>query len=81
MKFILTLIYFFFVFISFSTAQKLSGTEVKKTYYPNGVLKTEGDYWYGQLNGEYVEYYPNGKVWKQWHFEDGLEEGLSNMVF
>ena len=36
-------------------AQKDSaGVEARKTYYPNGVLKTEGQYVKGQLNGLYL---------------------------
>ena len=48
--------------------QEDSGTKVVKTYYPNGVLKTEGQYWYDKLDGFYREYYPNGKLWKDWKF-------------
>jgi len=60
--------------------QKLSGTEVKKTYYANGTIKTEGDYWYDRLQGFYREYYPTGQLWKEWKFEDGKENGLSTWI-
>ncbi|MDX1372953.1 MAG: hypothetical protein R3321_10810, partial [Nitrososphaeraceae archaeon] len=58
-----------FLFGTTVFAQTLSGTEVKKTYYPNGIIKTEGDYWYDQLHGKYKEYYPNGTLWKEWNFK------------
>ena len=65
--------YIFFSIILFglsftSIAQELPGTKVVKTHYPNGVLKTEGQYWYDKLDGFYKEYYPNGKIWKDWKF-------------
>ena len=58
-------------------SQELPGTKVVKTYYPNGVIKTEGQYWYDKLDGFYKEYYPNGKLWKNWNFSYGKEHGLS----
>src|SRR3989304_8535694 len=71
-----------FSFLIASTfAQQLSGTKVVKTYYPNGMIKTEGDYLYDQLDGYYKEYYPNGKLWKDWKFRNGKEDGLSTWYF
>jgi len=61
--------------------EKLSGTEVKRTYYPNGILKTQGQFKFGRLNGIYLEYYPDGKFWKKWTFEDGKENGQSVWFF
>ncbi len=37
--------------------------ETKKTFFPNGTIKTEGTYVKGELNGIYKEYYPNGRLW------------------
>ncbi|MGB5895114.1 MAG: hypothetical protein WBG58_13135, partial [Ignavibacteriaceae bacterium] len=64
-----------------SEAQTLTSTEVKRTYYPNGNIKTEGEYWYDRLNGIYKEFYLNSKLWKEWHFQDGKEDGLSTWYF
>ena len=49
--------------------------KTNKTFYPDGTLKTEGDYLYDQLDGHYKEYYPNGALWKDWNYENGKEEG------
>jgi hypothetical protein len=69
------------VITSLSFAQSSGGVEVTKTYYPNGALKTEGEYWNGQLHGNYKEYYPNGRIWKEWHFFQGKEDGISTWYF
>jgi hypothetical protein len=74
---VITLLMSFTVLNALSEAQTLSGAEVKRTYYPNGNIKTEGEYWYDRLDGIYKEFYPNSKLWKEWHFKDGKEDGLS----
>ena len=75
-------IFLLLILITFSgQAQQLSNVEVKKTFYPNGNIKTEGEYQDNILTGLYREYYLNGKLWKQWNFEDGLENGLSTWYF
>lgn len=55
--------------------------KTNKTFYPDGTLKTEGDYLYDQLDGHYKEYYPNGALWKDWNYENGKEEGISTWYF
>ncbi|MCH8171145.1 MAG: hypothetical protein IIB07_08485, partial [Bacteroidetes bacterium] len=80
MKILITLLISIAAF-AFVNAQKLSGTKVKKTYYSDGKIKTQGDYWYDKLDGEYLEFYPSGKLWKKWKFKDGVEEGKSEWYF
>jgi Uncharacterized protein conserved in bacteria len=55
--------------------------EVRKTFYPNGKVETEGEYLDGKLDGYYREYYPTGVLWKEWTFKNGTEEGRSNWFF
>ena len=66
---------------SIISAQEDSSGNIRKTYYPNGIVKTEGTYWEGKLHGDYFEYYPNGSVWKKWHFFEGKEQGLQTWYF
>ena len=76
MKFNLKYLFVLIFVITYSghlLPQILSGTEVKKTFYPNGTIKTEGEYWYDRLHGFYREYYSTGQLWKEWKFEDGKE--------
>ncbi|MCL6100365.1 MAG: hypothetical protein M1391_17535, partial [Bacteroidetes bacterium] len=58
-----------------------SQAELKKEFYPNGKLKSEGTYLNGVHNGIYREYYESGKLWKEWNFQNGKEEGLSTWYF
>ena len=55
--------------------------EVRKTYYPGGQIKTEGEYLDGKADGVLKEFYPSGKVWKEWNFASGKEEGISKIYF
>ena len=71
-----------FIFLAAAVSAQNSGNvEVKKTFYPNGVLKTQGDYIAGKLNGQYLEYYPDGRLWKVWNFVNGKENGKSDWYF
>ena len=73
------------LFISLTSivfAQDVDTTgNVSKTYYPDGKIKTMGTYWNNQLHGDYFEFYPNGKVWKKWHYFEGKEEGIQTWYF
>jgi antitoxin component YwqK of YwqJK toxin-antitoxin module len=72
-----------FIFLSIICLQSIFAQEleVKKEYYPNGKIKSEGTYRYGNRHGIYKEYYEGGKLWKEWNFEFGREEGISTWYF
>ena len=58
-----------------------SQVEIKKTYYPNGKLQSEGEYLNGKKHGEYKEFYYNGTTWKEWNYSFGKEQGISTWYF
>ena len=49
--------------------------EIKKTFYPNGNVKSIGEYANDLRHGSYQKFYESGSLWKDWHFTNGLEEG------
>ncbi len=49
---------------------------IRKEYFITGDLKSEGMYLNSQLNGEYKEYFQNGKNYLNINFKDGKEDGL-----
>ena len=55
--------------------------EVKKEYYPNGVLKAERTYRDNKLNGITRIYYDNGRFKFEWNFKDGKRDGISKLYF
>ena len=55
--------------------------EIKREYYSNGKLKSDGTIVNGVRNGLYKEFYESGKLWKEWNYENGKEEGLSVWYF
>jgi antitoxin component YwqK of YwqJK toxin-antitoxin module len=58
---------FILLFSNFSYSQENPYRKINKTYYPDGTIKTEGDYLYDKLDGHYKEFYPNGNLWKDWN--------------
>jgi hypothetical protein len=63
----------FFVYSTFSgqnidaqgghrSSNQSSQEEIKATYYPDGMMKTEAQYEHGKLNGFFKQYYENGKL-------------------
>ena len=56
----------------------LGGT--KRTYfYEDGTPKTIEPYFNGRLHVEAVLYWPNGKIKRKSHFQNGIREGLDQM--
>lgn len=52
------------------------GREVKKWYYDNGNLSIEANYFNGLKQGKTTYYWPNGKISRISHFEEGYKTGL-----
>lgn len=62
-----------------------------KSLYPNGDIKTIGQYSYGLKNGNWVNYYPNGNVQSSLKYKDsdtikfalvyGLSETVADTIF
>lgn len=59
------------------TYEKGMRTGIRKTYYRNGVLFSEGKYVQGKLEGEYKTFYENGKTKGIYAYQEGLKEGIS----
>lgn len=54
----------------------LEKTLVKKSfYYPDGKLRMQGEYRYGQKNGYWVAYFENGNIWSEGYYKDGVNHG------
>ncbi|NMB81530.1 MAG: hypothetical protein GYA14_06900, partial [Ignavibacteria bacterium] len=60
MKILLTMLFF---------CSAIYAQELKREFYPNGRLKSEGYFENGIKNGVYKEYHQNGKLWKEWFFK------------
>lgn len=52
----------------------LNGT-VRRTYYPHGLLESEGIYVNDKLNGTYKKYYANGQLWQEYTCDNGILDG------
>jgi hypothetical protein len=76
-KIFLLIVILIILLTSLSFPQENPYRKVSKTYYPNGTIKTEGEYLYNDLDGHYKEYYASGKLWKDWNYSYGKEEGIS----
>ena len=51
-------------------------------FYENGVIKSERDYFEGEIQGKWVEYFKSGRKWKETYSEnsDGLK-GITTKIF
>jgi antitoxin component YwqK of YwqJK toxin-antitoxin module len=55
-----------------------TGTYVDK--YPNGIVKFQGYFRFGQRHGQWMAFYPNGIKWSEMHYDKGLRDG-PNLVY
>lgn len=56
----------------------LEKTLVKKSfYYPDGKLRMQGEFSYGQKNGYWVAYFESGSIWSEGYFKDGESHGTT----
>ena len=51
----------------------------REYFYPNGALKTVETYVRERLEGEVLLYWPNGKMKRRSHFQNGLRHGLDEI--
>ena len=76
---------FLLLFCTLSVATLLSyaGTEpeIKKTYYPNGQVKTEVTYQDGKANGIAKAFYDDGKLASETPYHDNVIEGTVKEYF
>jgi antitoxin component YwqK of YwqJK toxin-antitoxin module len=49
--------------------------ETRRTFWPDGTLRTSAQYRYGVLHGEYRSWYASGRPYEQRHYERGREAG------
>ena len=58
--------------------QVANGEGTEKAYWPNGELKTEGDYFRGLKTGTWSGYYDSGKIYYKEEWQAGrLKQGIS----
>lgn len=55
------------------------GEEKREFFYEDGTLKTSEEMRDGKLHGESILYWPNGKLKRKCHFENGVRHGLDQM--
>lgn len=48
-------------------------------YYEDGTKKMEGAYHKGDRTGQWSYWYPDGKLWSQGVYKDGVENGLKTV--
>lgn len=53
----------------------------EKEFYESGILKMEGTIANGLRNGDWVAYFPDGKVQSTGLFKDGLRIGLGKVYY
>ena len=51
------------------------------TRYPNGLLKTQGNYLKGLRDGPWYSWYSNGTPWSETSFEKGLKSGPTKTFY
>lgn len=51
------------------------------TYFPNGKIEDESNYFYGSLDGKQVSYFPNGKIRTEGKYELGEKVGTWKTYF
>ena len=49
--------------------------------YPNGLIRTQGNYVKGKRDGPWYSFYPNGKPWSETSFTDGHKDGSTKTWF
>lgn len=59
----------------------VSCKQVRKEYYPNGKVKSEGQFKEGRWNGYFKEYYKNGNIKVSSFFNDGKQTGLTKVYY
>jgi len=49
--------------------------DIRRTYYPGGILESEGTYINNKLNGSYKKYYLNAQLWEEYNCDNGILDG------
>jgi antitoxin component YwqK of YwqJK toxin-antitoxin module len=49
--------------------------------YPNGVIKTLGNYRFGKKDGIWAAFYPDGKIWSENQYKNDSLNGFTNTYF
>ncbi len=49
--------------------------------YPNGVIKTRGEYHGGKRDGQWTVWYENGQLWSEGFYKKGLREGAATTYY
>ncbi|MCX7729075.1 MAG: hypothetical protein N2203_06360 [Bacteroidia bacterium] len=49
--------------------------------YPNGIVKYKGFYRFGKKHGEWIYFYPNGKIWSEARFNRDKMHGESKVYY
>ena len=54
---------------------------LKKTYHPNGQLRTQGNMLLEKKEGKWVSFYENGMPWSETWFEKGKKHGSTTVWY
>jgi hypothetical protein len=49
--------------------------------YPNGVVKFQGQFRFGERHGQWMSFYNDGKPWSEMHYDKGLRHGPNNTYY
>lgn len=49
--------------------------------YGNGIVKFKGFFRFGERHGQWMSFYPDGKLWSEMHYEKGMRHGLNIAYF
>lgn len=70
-------IFLIFILAVFTLSVSQTMAQIKKSYYPNGKLKSETPYMDGEENGILKEYYESGKLKSETSYIDGKAVGVA----
>ena len=60
---------------SLYTANEVNGALNYRTYYPDGILETDGIFKDGERDGKWTIYYPQGSIARLLNYSNGLQTG------
>lgn len=49
--------------------------------YDNGVVKVKGYFRFGKRHGQWFYFYPNGQIWSEAFYDNGLNNGFSKVHY